>query len=248
VTSAKAYTALADVYDRWTADNDYARWAQAVERLVNRPRRAHRVLDLCCGTGTMTDHLRRAGHDVVGIDASSAMLARARAKLDDHVTLVQATAPDLPDLGPFDAAVCCFDSVNYLGGAEDLEQTFAAVAAMVRPGGAFVFDVNTRRKLVEVFGNSHYGDDLDDFAYVWRNRLDPEAGTVRFLITIFRREGEQFTRHEETHTQTILSAERIERAADAAGLAVEAVLDDYSDRPAGPETLRQTWVLRRRSA
>lgn len=243
-TALAPYEALASVYDRWTEGDHYARWADfVVDRL---PADAARVLDLCCGTGTMSALLSERGYCVTGVDRSPQMLAQARDRLGATVPLIRADVRELRVAEPFDAAVCTFDSVNYLVGNGDLAAALRCAAAALRPGGVLVFDLNTRHKLEAVFGDSHHGDDLGDFAYVWRNQYDVTTRTVTFLITLFRRRADgAFTRDEERHEQRWFDHSEITAAARDAGLAVDAVVDDYGDRPPTDATLREAWVLRR---
>ncbi|PBC66221.1 methyltransferase family protein [Streptomyces sp. TLI_235] len=251
-TAAEAlapYDALAAVYDRWTSDNDYPGWADRLALLFTADRPVATVLDLCCGTGTITRLLQDRGFEVTGVDGSSAMLDRARERVVAGTALheVRLPAPLPLPAASFDAAVCCFDSVNYLA-PDQLAALLREVATVLRPGGRFVFDLNTRHKLEHVFGNSHYGDDLDDFAYVWRNRYDPERHRCDFAISLFTADGAGFRRQTERHGQWWFGHDEIRAAARAAGFAVVSVTEDYSDRPVTPESLRETWLLVRSDA
>jgi SAM-dependent methyltransferase len=183
----------------------------------------------------------------MGIDRSPEMLAHARDRAGQGSELIRATLPDetLARRLRADAAVCCFDSVNYFAGDGELSRLLGFAARCVRPGGIFVFDVNTKRKLAEIFGNSHYGDDHGDFAYVWRNRYDEERHRTEFLITLFTRNGAHFERHEEHHVQRWFSTHEITDAAKDSGFELLSIHDDYSAKLADPASLRETWVLRR---
>lgn len=197
----------------------------------------------------MSRLLAEFGYAVTGLDRSESMLEQAR-QATSGLELIQV---DLPGESPtmpeaFDAAICAFDSVNYFVADQALEELFIFVATAVRSEGLFVFDVNTRHKLEDVFGASHYGDDYGDFAYVWRNRTKAEQRTTEFLITLFTRDGTRFARHEERHTQRWYSHEEIASAATAAGFTVESVTDDYGLGKSTDETQRETWVLQRARA
>ncbi|GAA3973785.1 class I SAM-dependent methyltransferase [Actinomadura viridis] len=242
---AQPYEYLARVYDRWTAENDYEAWCDFIEDEWRAgPLDVREVLELCCGTGTVLERLTGRGYACTGLDRSSSMLERAREKLGGRAPLIRAELPDVPAEGPFDSVLCVFDSVNYLCDEAGLRETLRSAARVLRPGGTFVFDVNAPRKLRDVFGSSHYGDDLEDFAYVWRNRFDPDTSCCDFLITLFVRSPDgTFTRHEERHRQRAYERPHLESLARGAGFAGVEVYDDYTRRPAGPETLRETWVL-----
>ncbi|WP_326690280.1 MULTISPECIES: class I SAM-dependent methyltransferase [unclassified Streptomyces] len=243
--AAEPYEYLAQVYDRWTAENQYEAWCDFVEEeWRSGPVEVREVLELCCGTGTVLRHLAGRGYSVTGVDRSARMLERAREKLGTQIPLVRAELPELPADGPFDAVLCVFDSVNYLSDEDGLRETLRAAGRVLRPGGTFIFDVNSHRKLSEMFGSSHYGDDLADFAYVWRNRFEPATSCCDFLITLFVRAPDgTYTRHEEHHRQRAYDRSHLASLARSAGFSGVEIHDDYSRRPAGPETLRETWVL-----
>lgn len=246
--SVVPYASLAGVYDRWTSENDYQGWVEYLRGWFTRDAQpVHSVLDVCCGTGRLTQHLQTCGYQVVGIDRSEHMLAIARERIGAGAVLLAADLPDGPDLDTrFDAAVCTFDSLNYFVAKGAVDGLFRFVARSLRRGGLFVFDVNTRRKLEEVFGSSHHGDDLGDFAYVWRNRYDEGTRCTKFLITLFQQDTSgRYVRSEETHTQCWFSHESLRQAAESAGFEVMATTDDYSDRLATADSLREVWVLRR---
>ncbi|MFD8248512.1 class I SAM-dependent DNA methyltransferase [Nocardia sp. NPDC059691] len=238
------YEELAEVYDRWTASNDYESWCDYIQRRI--PPSAQ-VLDACCGTGTMMRLLQSRGFSVAGVDGSAAMLGRAASSLEPGTLLWQQdlSRPGAPPT-TFDALICCFDSVNYFVADDGLDALFSFAAGAVRPGGRFLFDVNTEHKLAEIFGNSHYGDDLGQFAYVWRNRYDPDQRRVQFLISLFIEGDGAYHRHEIHHVQRWFPHDTLLSAAAAHGFDLVEVCDDYSDRPVGIGTLRETWVLTRR--
>ena len=245
-TAAVPYDMFAPVYDRWTAGDHYERWAEFIAARLPALDAPAQVLDLCCGTGRLSLLLRERGCLVTGVDRSPAMLAQAARRLGPDTPLLRADLRQMSLPRSYDAAVCTFDSLNYLVDDGDLESALTATARALRPGGVLVFDVNTRHKLENVFGDSHYGDDLGDFAYVWRNSHDRATRRTTFRITLFqRREDGAFTRQDELHVQRWFTRAEIEAAAAAAGLRVDDVRDDYGDGEPGAGSMRETWVLRR---
>ena len=77
-----SYEALAAAYDELTEDVEYEKRADFVEKLFLRAKRPVRsLLDLACGTGTMTELFARRGYTVTGVDYSPEMLAQAHQKL-----------------------------------------------------------------------------------------------------------------------------------------------------------------------
>jgi SAM-dependent methyltransferase len=170
------------------------------------------------------------------------MLARARAKAPG-ASIVQADARWLPFAGGFDAAVCLFDSLNYLLTPADLGYAAVGLRRALEPGGVLVFDVNTRYKLEHVFGSSKYGEDRGDFAYVWENQFDDAAATCRFDISLFLARGSTFERHREIHHQAAHSDEVITETFGAAGFGSIRRFDDFTASSPSPTSLRVTWAM-----
>ena len=143
VRGAAPYDALAAYYDAFTDDVPYRAWADWAERAFERAGiRPEIVLDLCCGTGTLTALLAERGYDMIGADASEAMLSRAWQKAPEVLWLHQrAEALDL--YGTVDACVCSLDAVNYLTREAVLREAFRRAALFTVPGGIFLFDALT---------------------------------------------------------------------------------------------------------
>ena len=131
---------------------DYAAWADYIERHFRRrglPGKT--VLDLACGTGSLTRELARRGYEMIGVDLSPEMLAQAAEKTgrDAPIAPIFLCQPmeKLDLYGTIDACVCCLDSVNYVTDPKKLERAFERVHLFLMPGGLFLFDVNTPEKL-----------------------------------------------------------------------------------------------------
>lgn len=92
-----------------------------------------RVLDMCCGQGTLTRRLVEVGHAVTGLDFSPDMLSRASVAAPGAV-LVEGDAQDLPfDDGSFDAVTCNFGIMHI----PDQPRALSEVARVLKPGGVF---------------------------------------------------------------------------------------------------------------
>lgn len=161
-----AYTSLAAVYDRLMGDVDYAAWADSIEARFQKfaPGRVHSLLDLACGTGSVTVEMARRGYDMIGIDLSEDMLAAARAKCDGErfahkVLLIRQDMAEFELYGTVDAIVCCLDSLNYLPSVSALRRTFEHAHNYLEPDGLFLFDMNTPKKFEESCWTP--------FAYIW---------------------------------------------------------------------------------
>lgn len=148
-----SYERLAASYDELTEDVDYQRRADFLERLFQRARLpVHTVLDLACGTGTMTWLLTARGYELIAVDGSEDMLAAAAAKTGPGIppVFLHQSMPQLDLYGTVDAAICCLDSLNYLTNPRDVQRTFERLHLFIAPGGTLIFDVNTPEKFLRL--------------------------------------------------------------------------------------------------
>lgn len=237
------YARLAGVYDELVVDPCYSDWAEFLDDLwADDPEVVSSVLDVCCGTGLLTAELAERGYALVGVDASPEMLARARTLLGPDVLLTEATLPDLPVNGLFDAAVSTFDGLNYLT-LDDLRQSLAAVATHLRPGGWLVFDIHTDLTLSFFLENPVVEGEQDGYRFVITNDVDPVTRTcVTDLDLTAPNPAESFS---ERHRQHLHSDEQVRSALAAAGFVDVTVVDEYTLTPASASTMRATWIARR---
>ena len=149
-SALNAYESLAPAYDDLTAHHRYDEWLRQLEDLATRHGLAGRdVLDVACGTGKSFMPLLERGYRVVACDASPAMAAIARSKAPE-VEIVVADMRELPfGEGRYDFVTCLDDALNHLPDEDALHDAVAAAAAALRPGGIYVFDLNTLRTFDE---------------------------------------------------------------------------------------------------
>jgi SAM-dependent methyltransferase len=235
------YSRLAGVYDEIVVDPCFPLWAEFLDGVWRHdPDVVSTVLDVCCGTGLLAAELVARDYKVVGVDASEAMLARARALLGSDVLLLRQTLPDLRVDGPFDAAISTFDGLNYLPPA-DFSATLSAIAEALRPDGWLVFDLHTDAMLQYVASNSVISGETDGDSYVITSDVDLAARTCNARIVVTRG-GDSFT---EDHLQYFHSDAAVQRALIEAGFGAVDVLDEYTPAAASATTLRATWVSRK---
>ena len=201
-----AYEFLAGCYDRFTRDVNYPRWADYIEKHFARSALPIRtVLDLACGTGSLTAELARRGYEMIGADCSEEMLSVAAEKCRgagpvEPIFLHQAME-DLDLYGTIDACVCCLDSVNYVTSPKKLARAFRRVHTFLMPGGLFLFDVNTPDKLRALDGQMFLDEDEDAYC-VWRAEFSPRRRVCTYGMDIFRLEpGGLWSRGEEVHEE-----------------------------------------------
>ena len=179
------YSILAGAYDDLTQDVGYEKRADFLEKLLCRSKiGVHTVLDLACGTGTMTWLLASRGYEMIGVDGSAEMLAQAMGKTGEGIPplFLQQSMPKLDLYGTVDAAVCCLDSLNYLTNPKDVQRTFARLHLFIAPGGVLVFDINTVEKLAALDGQV-FLDENEDTYCVWRTEY--RRGICTYFMDLF---------------------------------------------------------------
>jgi len=139
-----AYETFGRFYDAVMGDR--AESAEQVWKLIRTAKPgARNVLELGCGTGSILRQLQNHC-EVSGLDTSSRMLSIARKKVP-RAKLFRQNMIDFRIDGKFDVICCVFDSINHVRRFSDWKKVFARVRLHLSPGGCFIFDINTRRKL-----------------------------------------------------------------------------------------------------
>lgn len=202
-----SYEFLAGCYDAFTYDVDYAAWADYIEKhFKRRGLPGKTVLDLACGTGSLTRELALRGYEMIGVDLSPEMLSEAAEKNRDvgEVPPMFLCQPmeKLDLYGTIDACVCCLDSVNYVTDPKKLQKAFERVHLFLMPGGLFLFDVNTPEKLEGLDGQV-FLDETEDAYCVWRAEYSRRSRICSYFMDIFQLDPEsgQWERGEELHRE-----------------------------------------------
>lgn len=199
-----AYGPLARWYDGLTQDVPYAALTDFYEQALHREGKEHlTLLDLCCGTGTLTLELARRGHEMIGVDQSPEMLAVAAEKAAEELAYAPLflcqEAAELDLYGTVDGVCCCLDGMNYLP-PEDLPPLLHRLHLFLEPGGRFAFDMHTPEHLRELDGGT-FVDETEDVLCLWRGEFDEEENALFYGMDIFRREGRLWRREEEEHME-----------------------------------------------
>lgn len=189
------------------------------------------LLDLACGSGSLSEEMAKLGYDVIGVDNSPAMLSRAMEKKFASGLPIQYLCQDMRELdmfGTIDVTVCTLDSLNHLPSLKDVEQVFRRVSLFAHPGGVFLFDMNTPYKHREILGNRVFLYDLEDVFCAWENRLLPE-NTVEMQLTFFEKDGNAYIRSDEFITERAYPATEITDALKRSGLMLLGMYDGDAD-------------------
>lgn len=245
----ESYGKFAKVYDMFQDNIDYREWADYIKDCLREDGITDGlVLELGCGTGTMTELLAEAGYDMIGIDNSGEMLAEAMEKKMESGHDILYLLQDMQDFelyGTVRAVISVCDSLNYLTEEEDLEYVFALVNNYLDPGGLFVFDMNTVYKYQTMIGDSTIAENREDGSFIWENSFDPETGINVYELALFLpREDGLYEKCEEEHYQRAYPVEKIKELLAKAGLELVAIYDAYTKEQAKEDSGRLTFIAR----
>ena len=215
-----SYGPLARRYDALTWDVDYGAWADYLEKHFARSGPVRSVVDLACGTGSLTAMLARRGYALTGVDLSPDMLAAAADKcgaLDPPPLLLCQDMSRLRLLEPADAVVCCLDSLNYVTRPDAVRRTFRRVLEALRPGGLFLFDIRTPEMLRGMDGQVCL-DETEDTYCVWRGDFSSKRNILTYEMDLFFDRGDgAWTRAGELHQEYAYQPAELARWLSEAG-------------------------------
>ncbi len=246
-----SYVGLAGCYDAFTEDVSYPVWADYFEKLFAvHDTKVESVLDLACGTGTLSYILAERGYEVIGVDASSDMLSQAVAKPCPEGAIpplfLCQEMQELDLYGTVDAALSSLDSINYLEDFDALDETLSRLKFFIRPDGLFIFDTNTEHKFKTIDGECFMRESEEDIC-IWRAAYDEDEKRCLMMVDVFTAEGELWARSFEEHEEYAFSQDEIKRALENNGFTLEAIYDELKEEPARDDSMRVFYVARRNS-
>ena len=251
-----SYEALAGAYDGLMQDGLHRKRADYLLRQFRKSGLEIRsVLDLACGTGTIACMLAEEGYIVTATDGSEEMLTEAARKaadleLDQPPFFLHQSMPRLRLAEPVDAVISTVDSLNYLTRPGDVQETFRRVGKYLKPGGLFIFDVNSPYKFENIYGNNAYilegeHDDGGQIFCGWQNEYDRESGICDFYLSVFE-EGEDgaYFRADEQQRERCYDLDSLKRILKVSGFEFVGVYADFDFSAPVEETERFYIVAR----
>ncbi|MFR6162189.1 MAG: class I SAM-dependent DNA methyltransferase [Mediterraneibacter gnavus] len=237
-----AYTSFAAVYDTFMDNIPYEEWKSYLKELLKEYGvQDGLVLDLGCGTGTMTELLAADGYDMIGVDNSEEMLEIAREKQIKSGHEILYLLQDMREFelyGTVGAVFSICDSLNYITEPEELRQVFRWVNNYLDPGGIFIFDFNTEYKYREVLGDQTIAEAREDCSFIWDNYYYEEERINEYELNLFIREdaeseteGDLYRRFRETHFQRAYTLEEITRIVEESGLQFVTAYEAFTKEP-----------------
>lgn len=251
-----AYGVFAQYYDALTKNVCYAERAAKLDVLIRKwetPDSPDNILlDLACGTGSLSEEFARLGWDVIGVDGSEEMLNEALDKKYESGLPIQYLRQDMRRLdlyGSISATVCALDSLNHLPKADDLCRVFERVNLFSNAGALFLFDVNTEYKHRQILANECFVYELPDAMCVWQNHLQDTAPDypVTIRLDFFEQtEGCHYVRSTEEFTEYIRQPELLRQMLKDTGFTLLEVLD--GDTYEAPTNITQRLLYIARAA
>ncbi|MCI8982312.1 MAG: class I SAM-dependent methyltransferase [Hungatella sp.] len=244
-----AYTNFAEVYDGFMDNVPYRQWADYIQDLLREQGiRDGLVLELGCGTGSLTELLAGKGYDMIGVDNSGDMLQIAMEKREVSGSDILYLLQDMREFelyGTVRAVVSICDSMNYITEYEDLVQVLRLVNNYLDPEGILIFDLNTEYKYLQVLGDNTIAECREDKSFIWDNHYDNKTGINQYDLTLFIcQQGDLYRRFDETHYQRAYGMEEIRRAVCEAGLELVAMYDAFSREPIKEDSERVYVIAR----
>lgn len=266
----EAYQDFAYVYDEFMDGTPYEMWCERIHALIekygiSKPERRtipvenldendalaserNLVLDLGCGTGTLTEMLYEKGYDCIGVDVSEEMLDIAMQKRAERGSQILYLLQDMRELELYctvGTVVSVCDSVNYILEEDELVSVFSLINNYLYPGGIFIFDFNTDYKYREIIGDTTIAENREDCSFIWENFYDQDTGINEYEVTIFVREqGDTFRRFTENHFQKGYCVETMKTIAQKSGMQVLEIRDADTGMEVTEVTERAYMVLR----
>ena len=245
----EAYTSFAEVYDTFMDNVPYEEWADYLEeRLKEYGVKDGLVLELGCGTGSMTELLAEKGYDMIGVDYSEDMLEIAMEKRiesgHDILYLLQ-NMQEFELYGTVKAVVSVCDSVNYITEKAELEEVFRLVNNYLDPQGIFIFDFNTEYKYREILGNQVIAEDREECSFIWENYYDHTSMINEYELTLFvQEEDDLYRKYQESHFQKAYTLRDIRSMIEASGLKFVTAYDAYTQKAPMHNSERITVIAR----
>lgn len=240
------YEAFAGYYDFLTKNIDYKELAEYYDGLnVKFGGKRGIMLDLACGTGSLSVVLRDMGYDVIGTDISPEMLSIAVTKSHEGIEYLCQDMTELDLYGTIDGTICSLDSINHLEDIDDVKSAFAKVSLFSNPGALFMFDVNTLYKHEIILGDNTFVYDTEEVYCVWQNEYCGN-GITDIYLDFFEKKDGVYYRYSDDFTETAYKREDIEKLLIETGFELLACYEYLTENEPAEDSEKLTFIARKK--
>lgn len=224
LSAPRSYSFFAKYYDAYMFHVNYEQWLNMMlvwyRRFTKGPLK--RILELACGTAKASEILVCRGLEVDACDRSPHMLHVADAKpCKPNLYLASLTDP-IPGRD-YDLIFCLFDSINYLTRKAEIKTLLDNCASALRPGGIFIFDISTLMNSLQNFDESVAYTKVEDGYIIHASDYESLSRMQLTHLTLFRRNGNLFSRFEERHQQRVYSSRELVELIEGSSLRLRGV-------------------------
>lgn len=245
-----SYSSFAHVYDRLTENVDYKSYAAYIKRLFESyGKNISSVVDVACGTGSLTAELSKLGYEMIGVDMSEDMLSEAQTKKAEEnldILYLCQSAEELDLFGTVQGAVCTLDSLNHITDEDTVIEAFKKISLFMEKDGIFIFDLNTEYKHREVLGDNTFVYDLDDIYCVWQNEFDEEDMITHVFLDFFVEENGLYERFYEEFDERAYSLEKVKKWLEISGFELVNFFEEFTENEPKEDTERIVYVARKK--
>lgn len=235
----EAYTNFAEVYDTFMDNVPYEKWAEFIKEIFSEYNISDGlVLELGCGTGSMTELLAECGYDMIGVDNSADMLEIAlnkRLESGHDILYLNQDMREFELYGTVKAVISVCDSINYITEPEELAHVFRLVNNYLDPKGLFLFDFNTEHEYRDVIGSQVIAEAREESCFIWDNAYDEATKINDNELTIFIQSKDMdsfYKKYQENHYQRGYTLEEIKELLALSGLTYIGAYDAYTKEQA----------------
>lgn len=247
-TKMKSYNYFANLYDCLTDNVNYqVRSDYISDFFVDNNLQGATIIDLACGTGSMSVLLAQKGYNVIGVDLSQEMLSVASQKAfenDLSIALYNSAMQSFECPKKADGCICCLDSINHLTKSDDVIDTFKSVYNNLKDDGLFIFDVNTVFKHQQILADNTFVFEDDDYYIVWDNEQVDDY-EIRILLDMFIYNGKNYDRYSEEFNERAYTTDFLSDNLKEIGFEILGIYDDLSKSSPKEDSERLYFVCKK---
>lgn len=244
-----SYDKFAYFYDTLTQNIDYKERADYIfEILKNINHHPEILLDLACGTGSLSIEFAKKKADVIAVDGSCEMLSIAQQKAyeqQQNILFLNQRMERLNLYGTVDTVVCSLDSINHVTQKSLVQKIFDRIYLFLDDNGIFIFDANTILKHQRILANNTFIYDMEDVFCAWQNTLEDDGETVTIHLDFFEKSQDVYVRSEEQFQEKAYSIDLLSEMLGKSGFEIIDIYDHMTFERADESSEKVEFIVRK---